>query len=92
MTAHLHRGATTAAAFLLALVFTGCTTGDGSLINMLRSPFSLGCCGLLVLILDVIAIIEVVGSARTMGSKVLWIVLIIIAPLLGCIIYYFFGR
>ena len=45
-----------------------------------------------VLILDIIAIVEVISSGRSIGSKVLWIAVIIIFPLFGCIAYYFFGR
>ena len=92
MTKTLHRGALALSTLLVAALLTGCTTGDGNLVDMIRAPWSLGCCGLLVLVLDVIAIIEVAGSARDTGSKVLWIVLILIFPLLGCILYYFFGR
>ena len=92
MTQTLHRGAFALSVLLAAALFAGCTTGDGNLIDMVRAPWSLGCCGLLVLVLDIIAILEVAGSARDTASKVLWIVLILIFPLLGCILYYFFGR
>ncbi len=92
MTQKLHRGALALSAFLLAVLMAGCTTGDGNLIDMARSPFSLGCCGILVLILDIIAILELAGSSRTLGSKVIWIIVILVFPLLGCILYYFFGR
>ncbi len=92
MTARLHRGALALSAFLVTLLLAGCTTGDGNLIDMGRNPWSLGCCGILVLILDIIAIVEVIGSGRDLGSKLLWIAVIIIFPLFGCVAYYFFGR
>lgn len=87
-----HPAALVLSILALSTLLVGCTTGDGNLIDMVRNPFSLGCCGLLVLILDIIAIIEVAGSGRSTGSKVLWIVVIIVFPLLGCLLYYFFGR
>ena len=48
--------------------------------------------GLIILILEIIAIIEILKSGRPVVEKLLWILLILIAPLIGLIIYYFFGR
>jgi hypothetical protein len=39
--------------------------------------------GLIVLILDVYAIVKIVGGGRSTGQKVLWVVLILLLPLLG---------
>lgn len=50
-----------------------------------------GVLGLLVLILDVWAIVRVVGSAAGTGSKVLWIVLILVLPVLGVVAWFFLG-
>jgi hypothetical protein len=47
--------------------------------------------GLIVLILDVWAIINVFGSTASTGSKVLWILLILILPVVGFIIWFFAG-
>lgn len=47
--------------------------------------------GLLVLILDVWAIIKVVGSRASTGTKVLWTVVILLLPILGVILWFFFG-
>lgn len=47
--------------------------------------------GLLVLILDVWAIIRVVGSRASTGTKVLWTVVILLLPILGVILWFFFG-
>ena len=47
--------------------------------------------GLLLLVLDVYAIVKVVGSGASTGKKVLWIVLILILPLLGLILWALFG-
>jgi hypothetical protein len=50
-----------------------------------------GLSGLLVLIADVWAIVNIVQSAADTGKKVLWIVLVIVLPLLGVILWYFLG-
>ncbi|MBR9909188.1 MAG: hypothetical protein GYB33_02420 [Gammaproteobacteria bacterium] len=47
--------------------------------------------GLLLLIADVWAILNVVQSSATMGKKFLWILLILFLPLLGLIIWFFAG-
>ena len=43
--------------------------------------------GLLVLIADIWAIVNVLGSRESTGAKVLWTVLILILPLVGFIIW-----
>jgi hypothetical protein len=48
--------------------------------------------GLIILVLDIVAIIDVVKSNKDTGKKALWIVLIIILPLVGLILYYLMGR
>jgi hypothetical protein len=50
-----------------------------------------GLFGLLVLAADIWAILNIVQSASTTGSKALWIVLVLVLPLLGVIIWYFAG-
>jgi Phospholipase_D-nuclease N-terminal len=47
--------------------------------------------GLLVLILDVWAVVSVMQSGATQGSKVLWVVVIIVLPVLGFILWWLFG-
>ncbi|CAG8452004.1 5045_t:CDS:2, partial [Scutellospora calospora] len=44
--------------------------------------------GLIILILDIIAIFEVLQSGRSMLSKLLWILLIFFFPIGGLIIYW----
>lgn len=51
-----------------------------------------GLLGFIVLILDILAIVEVLKSSRSMGSKLLWILLILFFPVVGLLIYYFAGR
>lgn len=47
---------------------------------------------LVILILDILAIMDLLKSNQDMGKKVLWIVLIIILPLVGLILYYLVGK
>ncbi len=47
--------------------------------------------GLLILIADVWAIINVLQSPASTGKKVLWVVLIILLPILGLILWFFLG-
>lgn len=50
-----------------------------------------GLLGLVILVLDVYAIVKIVNSGATTGAKVLWIVLILLLPLLGLIIWALLG-
>ncbi len=50
-----------------------------------------GIFGLIILVLDIWAIVNVVGSAATTGAKVLWVVIILLLPLLGLILWFFLG-
>ncbi|WP_232295642.1 PLD nuclease N-terminal domain-containing protein [Pseudorhodobacter aquimaris] len=47
--------------------------------------------GLIVLVLDIWALMAIAGSNASMGRKVLWALLVIFAPILGFIIWFFFG-
>lgn len=47
--------------------------------------------GLLLLIADVWAIVNVIGSRSSTGAKVLWTVLILLLPLVGFLIWLFAG-
>lgn len=47
--------------------------------------------GLIILILDIWALVSIVGSNRGTGSKVLWILLVLILPVLGFIIWLIAG-
>jgi hypothetical protein len=46
---------------------------------------------LLVFVADVWAIIQVLQSRESNGTKALWIVLIVLLPIVGLIIWYFAG-
>ena len=47
--------------------------------------------GLIVLVADVWAIVNIFQSAADTGKKVLWTVLVLVLPVLGVILWYFFG-
>lgn len=47
--------------------------------------------GLLLLIADIWAIVKTVQSGASTGAKVFWILLIILLPLLGFILWLIFG-
>lgn len=47
--------------------------------------------GLILLALNIYAIIKIVGAPATTGVKVLWILLILFAPLLGFLLWLLFG-
>ena len=47
--------------------------------------------GLILLALNIWAIVSVVGSGATTGRKVLWVLLILVLPLLGLILWLLFG-
>ncbi len=50
-----------------------------------------GLFGLIILIADVWAIVKIFQSGASTGAKVFWIVLILILPLLGLILWLIFG-
>ncbi len=41
---------------------------------------------------DIIAIVEVLQSSRAAAEKLLWILLILLLPLIGVLIYFLIGR
>jgi len=51
-----------------------------------------GLLSLVVLVLDIVAIIDVLKSSMSTGKKVLWILLILILPVIGLLLYFFMGR
>ncbi|MDT8322311.1 MAG: PLDc N-terminal domain-containing protein [Xanthomonadales bacterium] len=50
-----------------------------------------GVLGLIVLILDIWAILKTIGSSASTGTKVLWVVLILILPVIGLILWFLLG-
>jgi hypothetical protein len=50
-----------------------------------------GLFGLLILVADIWAIVSTVNSGATTAKKVGWILLVLILPILGVIVWYFAG-
>lgn len=48
--------------------------------------------GLIILALDIVAIVDCAKSNVETGKKVLWIVLILLLPLVGMLLYFLLGR
>ncbi|MBU1193063.1 MAG: PLDc N-terminal domain-containing protein [Gammaproteobacteria bacterium] len=51
-----------------------------------------GLLGLIILIADIWAIIKTVESNATTGTKVVWVVVILLLPVLGLILWLLLGR
>lgn len=50
-----------------------------------------GLLGLLILIADIYAIIKVLGSGASTGAKLLWVILILVLPVIGFILWLLMG-
>ena len=50
-----------------------------------------GILGLIHLALWVYAVIQIFNSSASTGTKILWIVIVAVLPLLGIIVWYFIG-
>ena len=48
--------------------------------------------GLLILILDIVAVVDALQSSMDSGKKALWIVLIILLPVIGMVLYFLLGK
>jgi len=51
-----------------------------------------GLFGLIVLVLDIIAILDVLKSSMDSGKKALWVILILILPVVGMVLYFLMGK
>lgn len=72
----------------LAVVVSGCAGGNfGEL--LFSGPG--GLCGLIVLIADVWAFVQIANSTADTGSKLLWAALVFFFPVGGLALWYFFG-
>lgn len=47
---------------------------------------------IIVFVIDVIIIVEILGSNKDLEKKVLWIIAVVFLPVLGPILYYLIGR
>lgn len=50
-----------------------------------------GFLGFIVIVLDIWAIISILKSAATTGAKALWVILILLLPIVGLLIWWFAG-
>jgi hypothetical protein len=50
-----------------------------------------GVIGFLVLLLNIWAVLKIVGSGASTLSKVIWIAIVLILPIVGVIAWYVFG-
>ena len=53
---------------------------------------SYGILGLIILVLDIIAIVSVLGGRSSVEHKLLWTVIILLLPVVGMILYFLMGR
>lgn len=72
---------------LVPLLLAGC---GPNLVDRVTGPVG-GICGLIIVILDIVALVNLWQSGRTQGSKILWTLLIVFFPVGGLILYYLFA-
>ncbi len=51
-----------------------------------------GILGLIVLVLDILAVLDCLKSSKDTAKKILWIALIVFLPFVGLILYYLVGK
>lgn len=55
-------------------------------------PTTLSLVGVVVLLLDIFAIVSVLVGSSGVMRKLLWIVLILLLPIVGMVLYFLIGR
>lgn len=48
--------------------------------------------GVVILVLDIIAIVSVLGGSSSVERKLLWTLIILFLPVIGMILYFMIGR
>ena len=48
--------------------------------------------GVVVLVLDIIAIVDALKSSMATGKKALWVILVLVLPLIGMVLYFLIGK
>jgi hypothetical protein len=48
--------------------------------------------GLAILVLDIVAIVDAAKSSLETGKKALWIILVLVLPVVGMILYFLLGK
>jgi hypothetical protein len=73
-----------------SLLLVGC--GGPNLFERMSAPYW-GICGTIIIVLDIVALVDLLGDdRREFGGKLLWTLLIVFFPIGGLILYYLFGR
>ena len=57
-----------------------------------ENAMTYGIIGAIILILDIIAIISILGSGKPVGWKVVWTLIVLLLPLIGMILYFVIGN
>ena len=60
--------------------------------NLNKEEAMKGILGLVILVLDIIAILDCVKSSKSGGQKALWVILILVLPVVGLVLYYVIGK
>lgn len=47
--------------------------------------------GLIILVLDILAIIKIIQSGASTGEKILWVILVLVLPVIGLVIWALLG-
>ena len=48
--------------------------------------------GLVVLVLDIVAIVDAVKSPMETGKKILWVIVVLVLPIVGMVLYFLIGK
>jgi hypothetical protein len=48
--------------------------------------------GIIVLVLDIVAVVDVLKGTLANEKKILWVILILLLPVVGLVLYYLLGR
>ena len=75
---------------LSALLLTGCSSPN--LFERFGGLWSYGICSTIIVVLDIVALVEILGGNRPKGDKILWSLFIIFAPVIGCLVYFMLSR
>jgi hypothetical protein len=51
-----------------------------------------GIVGVVVLVLDIIALIDIIGGRGSAGHKLLWAILVLVLPVIGMALYFLIGK
>ncbi|MFT4606286.1 MAG: hypothetical protein ACI9W4_003036 [Rhodothermales bacterium] len=74
----------------VAIILTGC--GGPTFVDRIGGGFSMGICGSIILILDIIALAQIIGTNWSFGRKAMWALIIVFFPVGGLLLWWFFGK